>query len=174
MKRNVQDLTRNKAERELHRLGVPHEHWKILLKDLSFKTTPFEGGKLSPDGQRQWCRKLYKAPPYRGLIVATSTPTDSGAMKLASWLTRHQWERHRSTLFMNATDSIDLVSKRFVVIHNVLKNTSDERRQAIRDVALRYSYSLCMIVVAGVTTPESWCKNQLGLTPTSVFSLKDV
>jgi hypothetical protein len=54
---------------------------------------------------------------------------------------------------------------RAIVIHNILHDCSTQRAEQVRDVCLRFSGAVRILVVAGTRDPAAWCLNRIRLAP---------
>lgn len=165
---------RDTTEQLLAKHELPAEFWSKLLKDFSFRSTPFRGSSLSTTAQRKWCEAIVVDPPYTPFFVVASYPTDRGAQALTTWMFRHRMARDRRGVYTNAASVFDY-SKTYtsIAIHNVTHNSTEQRYEQVRDIVVAYPEAFRIVTVA-TKTPEAWTLNHLHLRPTAVFYLKDM
>jgi len=175
-RRRIEDTAKTEEEKTLSKLGVPRQFWSVKLKDFSFRTTAFRGGKLSAAAQRQWCESLILDPPYAPLIVASSVPTGSGAVALLSWFLRHRLHYKRPKGHINLVLPHEYRVKNYSTLcaYNATNEATPTRCEALRDLMTAYDTNFRAVAVSGSKNPETWSLNKMRLTPTVVFLLKDL
>jgi hypothetical protein len=184
VRKNAKELDRlfirNPWEKKLYRLGVPRAYWDSRLENVRFAKMSFRGDGFTAAQQRGWA--MYLAKDVRlseKIIVASSEPTDDGALTFAFSTFEDAINQKRNGAVL---DSCQLENEKlpyfdpypnYIVIYNLTDNSSSTRIQAVRDVCLRFKYSVKLIALGGVTNPEGWALTKLRLTPSLVFKLKD-
>ena len=176
VRHRIKNMVKSMEEKSLLKLGVPREYWGIKLKDLSFRQTTLRGEKISSVAQRHWCESLLLDPPYSPLIVASSAPTGTGAMALASWLFRHRLRFKRMKAFFNLALPVSYSVREYSTVggHNILHEATASRCEIARDLMVAYDNNFRILSVSGSKTPEAWALNKMRLQPTMVFLLKDI
>lgn len=166
---------RDATERFLSRLGLPSDFWGSLLKDFSFRVTPFQGEKLSGVAQRKWCESVVVDPPYAPLFVVGSSPTDRAATAMVTWMLRHRSSRDRRVVYANAALDFNYSRRTYtsIGVYNATHDSTAQRCEEIRDILVSYDEAFRVVAVA-TKTPEAWALNRLHLRPTAVFNIKDM
>jgi hypothetical protein len=179
-------MIRNARDRSLCGLGVPKLFWEPQLKDLKFKPVKLGAKQLSVTGQLQWLEWLLKEPARNPpIVVASSSPTDNGALMLAYYLAltqclpqkREKNTKPRNLAVVNAALGLPSGPKphpHTMIIHNLLKEATDERVQVARDLLYWFPYSCRIVVLAGEPDPYRWSLQRLRRHPTVVFHVQDL
>lgn len=179
-------MIRNARERGLCGLGVPRLFWNPQLSSLKFKPAKLGSKQLSVTGQLQWVEWLLKEPARNPpIVVVSSGPTDNGAQMLAYYLaltqclpaTKGKERKRRNMAVVNTALGVPpglKVHPHTLVIHNILKEATDERIQVVRDLLYWYPFSFRIIVLAGEADPYRWAVHRLRRQPTVVFHVQDL
>ena len=188
-------MIRDLRERKLCSLGVPRLFWNPQFSKLKFRPVKLGAKQLSATGQLQWVEWLLKEPPRTPpLVVISSSPTDNGAQLLAYYIaltqclpvnkfnkTRDQTDdrppQPRNLAVVNAALGVPTGPKphpHILIIHNLLKEATDERIQVVRDLLYWYPYSCRIVVLAGEPDPYRWAVQRLRRYPTVVFLVQDL
>lgn len=165
---------RNAEERFMARVGLPSAFWGTFLKDFSFRSTSHRGEKLSGVAQRRWCESVVMDPPYAPLFVVGSSPTDTAALAMVTWMLRHRIARDRRVAYANAVGEFNYQRTYTTIgIFNVTHDSTPRRCEAVRDILTSYDAAFRVVAVA-TKTPEAWALSRLHLRPTASLYLKDV
>jgi hypothetical protein len=179
-------MIRSARERSLCGLGVPRLFWNPQLSSCKFKSVKLGSKQLSVTGQLQWVEWLLKEPARNPpIVVVTSSPTDNGAQMLAYYLaltqclpaTKGKERHHRNMAVVNTALGIPpgpQAHPHTLVIHNILKEATDERIQVVRDLLYWFPFSFRIVVLAGETDPYRWSVQRLRRQPTVVFHVQDL
>jgi hypothetical protein len=167
-------LARNLDEMHLAKLGVPPQYWGLLLKDLRFMGFTDKKKTRSPRAQFAECVAITKNPRRGKVYVATSDPTDEGALSFSCWLLRNYKEMQFRVAFVDAAEPFFREGKgaQLLVVHNILEEATPKRLEEVRDILLKNRNATRVIALAGPKRPRDWCVRKLRLSPTAVFRLK--
>lgn len=164
----------DEVERFMARRRLPSEFWKVLLKDFSFRSTPFRGEKLSAVAQRKWCESVVVDPPNAPFFVVASYPTDRAATALVTWMLRHRMTTDRRIIYMDGQRGIHWENIYTTIgMHNAIQEATPARCECIRDTLVEFEDAFRVVAVA-TKNPEAWALNKIHLRPTAVFFLKDM
>lgn len=164
-------------EKRMCRAGVPHAFWNTELRQVKLRTTNFFDKKISATAQRQWIRSFIKNPSRkRPLIAISSAPTDNGARYLAYLFMKQAAKAGENTAILDASQPVPMFDKypRLIIIHNLLKTASNERKERIRDILIRFEFAFRIVTIAGEDDPFSWVTGGLGKYPDMVFKTADM
>lgn len=172
-------LAKTLREKKMSRAGVPSYLWNPKSALVKCAATQNRGGKLSGTALLQWLKTLSKHPPRMAPILAiSSTPTDLGALHLGYLLMNVMLTSHeKSVASLNMAEEMPGYFESrpdCVVLHNVLKNATDARKQMTRDVLLRFWFSFRIVVLAGTDNPEKWMLENLAMVPDLSIHVKDL
>lgn len=163
-------------EKRMCRAGVAHRFWHAELKNVRLRATKFFDKKISATAQRQWVRAYIKNPIRRKpLLTMASAPTDNGALYLAHVFVRQAAKASDDVAILDASLPVPFFNKypRLVVIHNLLKTATEERKERVRDILIRFQFALRIVTIAGEEDPYTWTTNNLGKYPDMVFKTAD-
>lgn len=158
------------AQRAYAKAGIPARFWQVKPDDLLLRPCRQEAGSktisASSAVQKTALRQCVSDP--RGqLICIGSTPTDEGALMVASSVAMGLLHHNVHPRFLDT----QYVRKRIpkpvsaVVFYNLLHHASDDRTEAVRDRLLSFAYTVRIVCVAGCADPYEFCTTRLGLYP---------
>jgi hypothetical protein len=110
--------------------------------------------------------------PFRQLVVMSSAITDEQALAAAYWLVIRIIEAHENKNYafsvVDAQEDVYFNERkipRVIMIHNVLDKASNNRIEHVRDLLLRYDFSVRILVLTNVVDPYMFCAQRIGIIP---------
>lgn len=174
-------IYRSKTEKLYWKYGIPEESWGMKsLSDFEFVEYRYAGFTFPPSAQRQMLRTIWETPRKQIVCIAQKKSSSQGetedyarsiepAISVGMFALRKIVSEHRRPVqIIQAGFKNDAEKKpRAVLIHNVLGDATSERIEKVRDELFRFSYCPRLVVVSACDTPEDFCRNRLGIFPTS-------
>lgn len=178
MSRTLRDeyLARNAEERALIRAGLPRAYWRAEGSQVRYQAGTFMGIDVSAAAHKQQLQAVIRDPRHQ-ILVVSSHPTDSGAMRACAVVVRHlildvSYEHRVAILDAQNTDFYLDRPPHLVVIHNILENCTATRAEWVRDVVLRFPHAARLIVTA-TEDPYKFATNRLAIRPTGCCKVRD-
>lgn len=177
----MEPLYRSKTEKLYWKHGIPKEAWRTQkLGDLNFVKYKYAGFEFPPSVQKQALRQVWKAPRQQIICIANKPGSKRGkeegysssvepAILAGMFALRRTIDEHRRAvqIIQAGLENDAIKSPKVVLIHNVLGDATRERIQEVRDLLFRYKYCPRILVVSVCDHPEDFCRNRLGIYPTS-------
>lgn len=141
------------------------------------------GTKKSKIAQQHWIKTIVTQPTRRRqLVVIASAPTDTGAMYAAAFCILRLWNLHnQGAAILNIAKGADIVKNKStdrqpknVILYGLHANSSESRKEELRDLITNLYYSLRIVVVGGCTEPERWMTHSVGVYPDAAFLVQDI
>jgi len=172
-------LAGNDTERVLAKAGIPRRFWHLSISQINFIPTPFYGASLSTIAQRHWVNYLVKSTKWNRhrVVVIGSSPTDEGAIALASYILERAARRNCPVMFDDVAHNERTwydPYPYFFALQNVTKNITRERSILVRDAMRRFYSATTIICVAGITDPYKFACNHLNVYPDAALRVMDI
>lgn len=143
--------------------GVERALWNITIQDIKMAQCNLQQRRITPQEQTWHLRWLVQRPG-RQLCCFGTPGQDQPGIALAVAVVNAMSLQVAMLDAQHLPTSVEHYP-RAIVIHNILHDASVQRVEQVRDVCLRFSQAVRILVVAGTRDPAAWCLNRIRLAP---------